>query len=181
MQNWQDQVWQEINAVPGVIPEGGTVLLIGGRLECKFPDTVRVVRRAWGDPLGNESGFDRAVILAEGNLWVDLPLLLTQLWKVVRADGMLVVIAARAAPWGVRNTAWQHGLRNSVWLRLLRESGWLVAENLTVGFASGIWARLLPWGGAVRLIIAQKRVGGTKLLVRNRRGGIELRPVGISV
>lgn len=180
MQNWQHQVWQEITAVPGVLPEGGSVLVIGGRMACAFPDGVRVVHKGWGEALGSEAGFDRAMVLAEGNLWVDLPLLLGQLWKVVRADGMLVVIAARAAPWGVRNTAWQHGLRSGVWVRMLRESGWLVAENLTVGFASGIWARLLPWGGAVRLLIAQKRVGGTKLLVRNRKGGIELRPAGLA-
>jgi hypothetical protein len=119
-------------------------------------------------------------MLAHGHVQADFHLALTQLWKLLRADGGLVVVAARPAPFGVRGSVWHHGLPLRVWLRLLRHSGWLVAGHTTVGFSTRVWRWLWPFCGVTRVVLAQKRVGGTKVLARNARGGVELKAAGVA-
>lgn len=180
MADWQRQVWDDITALDGVLPpEGGSVLVVGGGLPVDFNDDVRVAWRAWGAPLGDEAGFDRIVVLAGRDADVDFALALTQMWRLLRPDGQLVVVAARPSPFGVRRTVWWRGWPLSAWKRWLRAANWLVADTFTVGFCAR-WARLMPWGGPVRVIVAQKRVGGTKVLASDN-GRIVAKPVGVPV
>lgn len=153
-------------AVPGVAtPGGGCVLLVGSGLHAKFAPGVVVVKKGWGEALGEDAGFDRVVVLARGGVVADFPLLLEQMARVVRPDGLIVVLAARGAPWGVRGTGWEGGFRLRHWRACVAAAGLLEAVCVTVGFRSAMWARLMPWGGPVRLLVLQKRVGGTRVLV----------------
>lgn len=181
MADWQRRVWDDIVAVDGVSPPaGGSVLLVGEGLPVEFADDVLVVKRAWGEALGDEAGFARIVILAGGNVkTVDFGLLLTQMWRLLRPDGLLVLVVARPSPWGVRNSIWWRGLPLRTWRRWLRNANWLVADTFTVGFCAA-WARLVPWGGPVRVVLAQKRVGGLRALARGK-AGVEVKPVQVPV
>lgn len=185
MADWQRRVWDEIVAVDGVVPSGpslavNSVLVIGDGLPVSFEKDVLVVRRAWGEPVGDEAGFARIVILAGGGVQADFPLLLTQMWRLLRPDGLLVLVVARPSPFGMRNSVWWRGIALRHWRRWLRGANWLVADTFTVG-CGGRWLRWVPWGGPVRVVLAQKRVGGLRILSRNVRGNVEIKPVGIPV
>lgn len=180
MADWQRRVWDDIVAVDGVLPpEGGSVLVIGDGLPTAFAESVRVVTRDWREAMGDEAGFDRIVILAGHTMRADVGLLLQQMWRLLRPDGLLVLVTARQSPWGLRNTVWWRGYPAARWRRWLRAANWLVADVFTVGFCAP-WARWVPVGGPVRVILAQKRVGGTKVLARTPQG-IVAKPVGIPV
>lgn len=181
MADWQRRVWLDIVAVDGVVPPAnGSVLVIGEGLPVKFDDSVRVVRKTWGEALGDEAGFERIVIMAGGNVRADYGVLLGQMWRLLRPDGLLVLVVARPSPWGVRKTIWWRGQPLARWRRWLRGANWLVADTFTVGFCAA-WARLVPWGGPVRVILAQKRVGGMKVLTRDALGAVLAKPVGVPV
>lgn len=181
MADWQRRVWEDIVAVEGVVPSAGScVLVVGDGLPVVFEDDVRVVRRAWGEAMGDEAGFDRIVILAAGNVRADFVLVLSQMWRLLRPDGLLVLITARQSPWGIRRTIWWRGYPWVRWRRWLRRANWLVAEVFTVGFCAA-WARWVPWGGPIRVVLAQKRVGGTRVLAHDGRGGMIAKPAGIPV
>lgn len=181
MADWQRQVWQDIVAVDGIAPptQGsgmGSVLVVGEGLPVEFDENVLVVRKSWGEALGDEAGFARIVILAGGDVRVDFPLVLTQMWRKLRPDGLLVLVVARPSPWGVRRTTWWRGIRLVYWKRWLRAANWLVADSFTVGFCAA-WARLVPWGGPVRVILAQKRVGGMRIQAKSG----QMKPAGMPI
>ncbi|PZP39201.1 MAG: hypothetical protein DI585_04890 [Pseudomonas fluorescens] len=135
----------------------------------------------WGEALADDGGFERIVVLASGDIHVDFKLLLGQMWPRLRPDGLLVIVAARPSPWGVRNTVWWRGYPLRRWKRWLKSTHWLFADDVTVGF-SGAWAKLIPViGGPVRVILAQKRVGGTKILTIDKTGKVVAKPVGVPV
>lgn len=168
-------------AVDGVTPPAhGSVLVIGEGLPVTFDSNVRVVRRMWGEVLGDEAGFERIVVLAGGNVRADFGLLMGQMWRLLRPDGLLVLVVARPSPWGVRKSVWWRGLPLARWKRWLRGANWLIADVLTVGFCAP-WARWVPCGGPVRVILAQKRVAGMKILARDVRGEIKAVPAGVPV
>jgi SAM-dependent methyltransferase len=180
MADWQRQIWDDITAVDGIVPpDGGSVLVIGSGLPVVFEDGVRVVRRGWGEAFGDEAGFERIVILAGGDLVVDYALVLGQVWRLLRPDGLLVVVAARPSPWGLRRTVWWRGYPLWRWVRWLRAANWLVADRFTAGFGSR-WLGWIPDGGVVRVILAQKRVGGMKILAHTPKG-VLVKPVGMPI
>ena len=180
MADWQRQVWNDICAVDGVEPPAGSgVLVVGGGLPVDFADDVRVVWRAWGAAVGDEAGFERIVILAGRDADADFSVLLAQMWRLLRPDGLLVLVVARPSPFGVRRSVWWRGWQLATWRRWLRAANWLVADTFTAGFCAR-WARYMPWGGPVRVILAQKRVGGTKILA-SERGRVVAKPAGIPV
>ncbi len=181
MADWQRKVWQDILAVDGIVPPlsgsaTGSVLVVGDGLPVVFGEGVLVVHKTWGEALGDETGFARIVVLADGTVKADYPLLLTQMWRKLRPDGLLVVVAARPSPFGMRRTAWWRGFPQFYWKRWLRAANWLVADSFTVGFCAR-WARCAPWGGPIRVILAQKRVGGMKIMAKDG----QIKPVGVPV
>ena len=185
MADWQRRIWDDIVSVDGVAPSGQSlamnkVLVIGDGLPVTFDETVLLVRRSWGEAIGDEAGFARIVILAGGDVRADFPLLLTQMWRLLKPDGMLVLVTARPSPWGMRNSVWWRGIPLRYWRRWLRVANWLVADCFTVGFCAS-WARWVPWGGPVRVVLAQKRVGGLRVLSRTPKGAVLVKPVGIPV
>ncbi len=180
MADWQRTLWHEITQLDGVTPaDGACVLVVGEGLPVVFGPRVRLVRRRVGEALGEEAGFHRIIILACGGVAADYPLLLQQMWPLLRPDGQLVLVAARPSPWGLRGSVWWRGYPRKHWLRWLRQAHWLVAEDATVGFGSA-WMRWVPCGGAVRVFVAQKRVGGAKVLVTTEKGVVG-KPVGVPV
>lgn len=180
MADWQRRVWQDIVAVDGVMPAaGGRILIVGEGLPVLLTDDVLYVERRWGEAVSEDIRYDRIILLAHGYVEIDFAVALEQMWRLLRPDGLLVVVAARPSPWGLRRTVWWRGRTMVTWRRWLRAANWLIADELTVGFCA-VWARYVPWGGPLRLILAQKRVGGTKILVQGK-AGVMARPVGIPV
>lgn len=181
MADWQRTLWQDIATLEGVTPQGGAaVLVVGDGLPVAFAPDVRVVVRAFGEAVGEEAGFHRIIVLARGGVEVDYPLLLKQMWPLLRPDGLMVVAAARPSPWGLRKTAWWRGYPRKYWLRWLKQAHWLIADDVTVGFSSR-WVRWMPFGGPVRVFLAQKRVGGVKVLTTSESGAVVGRAVGVPV
>jgi hypothetical protein len=80
----------------------------------------------------------------------------------------------------MRNSVWWRGIPLKYWKRWLKQANWLVADTFTVGF-SAAWARWAPWGGPVRIILAQKRVGGLRILARTPQGAVQVKAAGIPV
>lgn len=180
MADWQRALWQDITALDDVLPHGtAQVLVIGNGLCVTFAPDVLVVKRDFGEALGEGAGYHRIVVLARGGVNVDYPLLLKQMWPLLRPDGFLVLVTARPNPWGLRGSVWWRGFARRHWLRWLKEARWLIADDETVGFGSR-WVRWMPCGGVVRVFLAQKRVGGVKLLAREGEG-VVVRPGGVPV
>lgn len=181
MADWQRTLWNDIAALDDVVPQAGAhVLVVGNGLPVDFGSGVRVVARDFGAALGDEAGFHRIVILARGGVEVDYPLLLKQMWPLLRPDGFLVLVTARPSPWGLRGSVWWRGYARKWWLRWLKQAQWLIADDETVGFSSR-WVRWVPCGGPVRVFLAQKRVGGTKILTTTEHGKVVGKPVGVPV
>jgi hypothetical protein len=153
----------ELLALPGVVPPaGGCVLVVGKGLNLTFPPDVLIVERNWGEGVGELKHFDRVVILAGRNCPNEEEAV-RQAQRLVRNDGMLVVVAARPAFWGVRGTVWWRGHGRRAWRALLKRHLWVVADEATIGFAGTFWKRLFPFAGAVWVVLAQKRVGGLRV------------------
>jgi SAM-dependent methyltransferase len=185
MADWQRRVWEDIVSVDGVVPSGpglaaSSILVIGDGLPVDFSQEFLVVRRGWGEPIGDEAGFARIIVLVGGGVRADFQLLLTQMWRLLRPDGLLVLVVARPSPWGMRNSVWWRGIPLKYWKRWLKKANWLVADTFTVGFCAA-WARWVPWGGPVRVILAQKRVGGLRILARTPQGVVQVKAAGIPV
>jgi|GEM_PF-7006071 len=181
--DWLTHLWQDVLDVPGVMPkDGATVLVIGEGLPVRFAkaNAIAVVRKAWGEKLDDACGFDRAIVLVPGQVFADFHLLFEQLQRVVRPDGQLVLVAARPLPWGVRGTPWHGGYPYRAWQNALRSSGWLVAEWASVGFSSAWWRQWWPEGGAVRVIVAQKRIGGLQAPSRRPEVMMPMKPAGVA-
>jgi hypothetical protein len=180
MADWQRTLWKDIAALDDVVPHAGAyVLVVGNGLPVVFEGDVRVRERDFGEAMGEDAGFHRIIILARGGVVVDYPLLLKQMWPLLRPDGFLVLVTARPNPWGLRGSVWWHGFARRHWLRWLKEARWLVADDETVGFSSR-WVSWMPCGGPVRVFLAQKRVGGAKLLAREG-DVVKAKPVGVPV
>lgn len=181
MADWQRHVWKELLAVEGVVPmAGGRVLVVGEGLPVSFAKDVLVSRKEWGEPLGDEAGFDRVFLLGHGQAHADFAVALGQLWRLLKPDGVVVCVVARRNPMGIRKSLWWGGYGARTWVRWLRNANWLVADMFTIGY-SGAWARWMPCGGPIRVILAQKRVGGTRVLAVDARGRVVVKPAGIPV
>lgn len=163
MESWQKALWREALAVDGVLPaRGGLLLVVGDEgLVGDFPKTVLVERLNWGDALTTDPGYDRIVLVAAGNAaCVECGLFLRQARALLRADGKLVIVAARCWPWGERETAWNHGLPLRRWLRRLNAGGWVVEDQPTIGFSTEKLRELLPEAGLARVLVASPRGSG---------------------
>lgn len=181
MADWQRTLWKDIAALDDVLPQPpAQVLVVGNGLPVDFGAGVVLAERDFGEALGEGAGYHRIVVLARGGVTVDYPLLLKQMWPLLRPDGFLVLVTARPSPWGLRGSVWWRGFARRHWLRWLKEARWLVADDETVGFSSR-WVRWMPCGGPVRVFLAQKRVGGTKLLTATESGKVVAKPVGVPV
>jgi len=156
--------------------------VVGEGVDVAFPPerAVALSRRTWGEALGDDSGYDRIYVLAPGSVRADFDLLLQQMHRVLKNDGQLVIVAARPSPWGLRGSPWQKGLPARAWRRMLRTTGWLVAECATVGFSANWWRKVWPEAGVIRVIVAQKRIGGVRVLADNPQHHVVLRPVGVT-
>lgn len=163
MESWEKTLWREALAVEGVLPARGGLLLAVGEpaLMGDFPKGVLVEKLAWGAALTTNPGYDRIVLVAAGEgACVDCGLFLRQARDLLRADGRLVIVAARPWPWGERDSPWQGGLSTRRWLRLLRAGGWLVEARPTVGFTSDRLREMLPQAGLARVLVAKPRGRG---------------------
>lgn len=160
----------ELLARPGVVPApGGCVLVVGHGAKLAFPHDVLVVTRMWGEAVGELKHFDRVIVLA-GRDCPNPTEVVAQALKLVRPDGLLVILAARPFCWGVRKTVWWNGVTLKRWLNFVQAHAWVVVDTCTIGFNHAVWRRLFPWAGVANVLIAQRRVGGIRVVETSELG-----------